>query len=73
MWSPSLVKNIIKLGREKRQALKCILNDNVSPYHEGCKSYLSCLCAAVEKLSTCVFDTATFMVNYFVTTIVILS
>ena len=54
MWSPSLVKNIIKLEREKRQALKCILNDNVSPYHERCtKLSILPLCCRREIIDLC--------------------
>ena len=36
MWSPTHVKDIIKLERVQRQASKFILNDYVSPSHERC-------------------------------------
>ena len=48
MWSPSHVKDIIKLDRVKR-SFKIFLNEYVSPYHEDAQHYLSCLCASVEK------------------------
>ena len=34
MWSPTHVKDIIKLERVQRQASKFILNDYAPPYHE---------------------------------------
>ena len=72
MWSLSNSKTT-KLERVQRQAPKFILND-VSPYHERCTHrYLSCLCASLEKQSSCVFCTASFMVNYVVITLIILS
>ena len=36
MWSPTHVKDIIKLELVQHQASKFILNDYVSPYHERC-------------------------------------
>ena len=35
-WSPTHVKDIIKLEQVQRQASKYFLNDYVSPYHERC-------------------------------------
>ena len=54
MWSPSHVKDIIKLERVQRQASKLILNDYVSPYHERCiaLSILS-LCFRREIIDLC--------------------
>ena len=36
IWSPSHVKDTIKLERVQRQASKFILDDYVSPYDERC-------------------------------------
>ena len=64
MWSPTHVKDIIKLERVQRQASKIILKDYVSPYHERCTALsILPLCFRREIIDLC-FYTATSMVNY---------
>ena len=60
MWSPSHVKDIIKLERVQRQAAKFILNDYVSPYHERCTAlFILPLCFRRERIDLC------FLYSYF--------
>ena len=54
MWSPTHVKDIIKLERVQRQASKLILNDYVSPYHERCTALsILPLCFRREIIDLC--------------------
>ena len=73
MWSPTHVKDIIKLERVQHQASKFILNDYVSPNHERCTALsILPLCFRRKIIDLC-FYTAAFMINYLVITLVILS
>ena len=47
-WSPSHVKDIIKLERMQRQALKLIMV-MFHPILKDAQRYLSCFCASVKK------------------------
>ena len=56
MWSPTHVKDIIKLERVQRQASKFILNDYVSPYHKRCTTFYSnYLCARLFSSNVLIF------------------
>ena len=56
VWCPTHVKDIIKLERVQRQALKLILNDYVSPYHERCTALsILPLCFRREIIDLCFF------------------
>ena len=54
MWSPTHVKDIIKLERVQRPTSKFILNDYFSPYHERCTALsILPLCFRREIIDLC--------------------
>ena len=54
MWSPSHLKDIIKLERVQHQASKLILNNYVSLYHERCTAIsILPLCFRQEIIDLC--------------------